>query len=111
MDHFVNFDPYMIGQHNRQRRTEIDSLRLQEQLRKNRKVRRSSRPFALIERAGSLSVKRGWLSSTLVVSRSGDPYRRGADSELQAQMASSKKAKQVEKRRYGNCDERSTCVR
>jgi glycosyltransferase A (GT-A) superfamily protein (DUF2064 family) len=96
MDHFINFDPYMIGEHNRQLRKEVDSLR------KNRKVRRSSRPFALIERAGSLSLMRDWLGSTLVVSRSGDPFRRGADTELQAQMASSKK---VEKERYGHCDE------
>jgi len=50
MNHFIDFDPYTIGQHNRQMRTEIDSLRLQEQLRKNPKVRRSSRLFALIKR-------------------------------------------------------------
>ena len=105
MDNFINFDPYMIGEHNRQLCTEVDSLLLQEMLRKNRKVRRSSRPFALIERACSLSVKRDWLSSTVVVSRSGNPFRRRTDSEPQAQKVSSKKAKQVEERRYGHCGE------
>jgi hypothetical protein len=50
MNHFINFDPYTIGEHNRQMRTQIDSLRLQEQLRKDRKVRGSSRPFVLVKR-------------------------------------------------------------
>ena len=50
MNHFIDFDPYTIGQHNLQMRTEIDSLRLQEQLRKNHKLRRSSRLFALVKR-------------------------------------------------------------
>ena len=49
MNHFINFDPYTIGQQYRQLRTETDSLRLQEQLRKNRKVRRSFRLFAVVK--------------------------------------------------------------
>jgi hypothetical protein len=49
MNYFIGFDPYTIRQHNRQMRMETDSLRLQGQLRKNRKVRRSSRLFAVIE--------------------------------------------------------------
>jgi hypothetical protein len=76
MDHFIDFDPYTIGQHSRQMRTETDSLRLQEQLRKNRKLRRSSRLFAWVKR----------------MARSGDPFSRDTDSEPQAQMASSKQA-------------------
>jgi hypothetical protein len=61
MNHFTNFDPYAIGERNRQMRTEVDSLRLQEQLRQNRKVRRSSRAFALIER-GRLLVRKARLA-------------------------------------------------
>jgi hypothetical protein len=36
MNHFINFDPYTIGEHNLQMHEEINSLRLQERLRKNR---------------------------------------------------------------------------
>jgi hypothetical protein len=61
MNHFIGFDPYTIGQHNRQMRMEIESLRLQERLRKNRKVRRSSRLLAAIEQ----------------MARSGDPVSPG----------------------------------
>jgi hypothetical protein len=50
MNHFVDFDPYAMGQHNRQVRTEADSLRLQRQLLENRKVRRSLRVFAVVKR-------------------------------------------------------------
>jgi len=78
MDHFIDFDPYTIGQHNRQMRTEIGSLRLQEQLRKDRKLRRSSRPLALIKQ----------------MARSGDPFSPGhrlrttsPDSFVQASLA------------------------
>jgi hypothetical protein len=35
MNHLMDFDPYMIGEHNQQMHTEITSLRLQERLRKN----------------------------------------------------------------------------
>jgi hypothetical protein len=65
MNHFIDFDPYTIGEHHRQLRAETDSLRLQERLRKNRKVRRSSRHLPRSSVAGSLSVKRGRLSSVL----------------------------------------------
>ena len=61
MNHFIDFDPYTIGQHHRQIRTETDSLRLQEQLRKNRKVHRSSRLFAVVKQ----------------MARSGDPISPG----------------------------------
>ena len=78
MNHFTNFDPYTIGQHNRQMRTETDSLRLQEQLRKNRKVRRSSRLFTVVKQ----------------MARSGDPFSPGhrlrttsPDSFVQASLA------------------------
>jgi hypothetical protein len=36
MSQLMDFDPYMIGEHNQQMHTEITSLRLQERLRKNR---------------------------------------------------------------------------
>jgi hypothetical protein len=61
MNHFIDFDPYTIGQHHRQIRTETDSLRLQEQLRKNRGVHRSSRLFAVAKQ----------------MARSGDPISPG----------------------------------
>lgn len=61
MSYFTNFDPYTLGERNRQQRTETDSLRLQGQLRQNRKVRRSSRTFALIER-GTLLVGKARLT-------------------------------------------------
>ena len=57
MNHFTNFDPYTSGERNGQMRTEVGSLRLQGQLRKNRKVRRSSRAFALVERGRLLVGK------------------------------------------------------
>jgi hypothetical protein len=41
MNHFTNFDPYTIGEHNLQMHEEINSLRLQERLRKNRDDRES----------------------------------------------------------------------
>ena len=41
MNHLMDFDPYMIGEHNQQMHTEITSLRLQERLRKNRDDGRS----------------------------------------------------------------------
>ena len=55
MNRYIDFDPYLIREQNQQIHTEVNWLRLQEQLRKNRKVRRSSRPFALVKR-GSLLV-------------------------------------------------------
>jgi hypothetical protein len=77
MNHFIDFDPYTIGQNNRQIRTEIDSLRLQE-LRKKRRLRRSSRLFALVKQ----------------MARSGDPSSPGhrlrttsPDSYVQASLA------------------------
>jgi hypothetical protein len=57
MNHFINMDPYVIGEHNRQIYTEVNSMRLQEQLRKNRKVRRFSRLFALVKRGRLLVGK------------------------------------------------------
>jgi hypothetical protein len=36
MNRFIDFDPYTIREHNRQTHTEVNSLRLQERLRKNR---------------------------------------------------------------------------
>jgi hypothetical protein len=50
MNHFIDFDPSTTGQHNRLMRKETVSLRLQEQLRKNRKARSSSRLFAVVIR-------------------------------------------------------------
>jgi hypothetical protein len=41
MNHLMDFDPYMIGEHNQQMHTEITSLRLQERLRKNDGIQRS----------------------------------------------------------------------
>jgi len=55
MNRYIDFDPYLIREQNQQIHTEVNWLRLQEQLRKNRKVRRSSRPFALVK-CGSLLV-------------------------------------------------------
>ena len=57
MNHFINFDPYVIEEHDQQIHTEVNALRLQEQLRKNRKVRRSSRLFALVKRGRLLVAK------------------------------------------------------
>jgi hypothetical protein len=61
MNHFIDFDPYTIWQHHRPIRAETDWLRLQEQLRKNRKVHRSSRLFAMVKQ----------------MARSGDPISPG----------------------------------
>ena len=36
MDRFINFDPYTIGEHGWRMHAEINSLRLEERLRKNR---------------------------------------------------------------------------
>jgi hypothetical protein len=36
MKHFMDFDPYVIGKHNQNMLTEVNSLRLQDRLRKNR---------------------------------------------------------------------------
>ena len=49
MNYFIGFDPYTIGQHQRQIQSETGSLRLQEQLRKSRKVHRSSRLSAVVK--------------------------------------------------------------
>jgi hypothetical protein len=61
MNHFTDFDPYAIGQHHRQIRRETDSLRLEEQMRKNRKVHRYSRLSAVVKQ----------------MARSGDPLSPG----------------------------------
>ena len=57
MDHIINFDPYVIGEHDQQIHTEVNAVRLQGQLRKNRKVCRSSRLFALVKRGRLLVAK------------------------------------------------------
>ncbi len=36
MKHFMDFDPHVIGKHNQNMYTEVNSLRLQRRLRKNR---------------------------------------------------------------------------
>jgi hypothetical protein len=78
MNHFIDIDPYTIGGRNRQMRAEIDSLRLRELPRKSRKVRRSSRLFAVVTQ----------------MARSGDPISPGhrlrttsPDSFVQASLA------------------------
>jgi hypothetical protein len=38
MHHYMEFDPYLIRERNEQIRSGVNSLRLQEQLRKNHKV-------------------------------------------------------------------------
>jgi hypothetical protein len=43
MNRFIDFDPYAIREHNRQTHTEVNSLRLQERLRKNRGTARALR--------------------------------------------------------------------
>ena len=90
MNHYIEFNPYLIREHNQQIHTEVDSLRLQEQLRKNRKARSSSRLFVLVE-CGRLLVGRVRLAHQHDATIR-HPFRRGADSEPQAQIASSKKA-------------------
>jgi hypothetical protein len=41
MNHFTEFDPYVIGGHNQNVYTEVNSLRLEGRLRKNRVGRES----------------------------------------------------------------------
>jgi hypothetical protein len=45
MQHYMEFDPYLIGERNRQIFSEVQSLRLEERLRKSRKGH-GSRPGA-----------------------------------------------------------------
>ena len=61
MNHYIDFNPDLIWEHNQQIHTEVNSLRLQEQQRKNRKVRSSSRLFALVKR-GRLIVGKARLA-------------------------------------------------
>ena len=51
------FNPYLIREHNQQMHREVNSLRLQERLRKNRKVLRGSRLAALVKRGRLLVGK------------------------------------------------------
>jgi hypothetical protein len=57
MNHYIDFNPYLIREHNQHIHTEVNSMRLQEQLRKNRTVRRPSRLFALVKRGRLLVGK------------------------------------------------------
>ena len=57
MNHFINFDRYVIEEHDQQIHTEVNAVRLQGQLRKNRKLRRSSQLFALVKRGRLLVAK------------------------------------------------------
>jgi hypothetical protein len=61
MNHYIDFNPDLIREHNQQIHTEVNSLCLQEQQRKNRKVRSSSRLFALVKR-GRLIVGKARLA-------------------------------------------------
>jgi hypothetical protein len=61
MNHYLDFNPYQIRERNQQIHTEVNSLRLQEQLRHNRKVRSCSRLFALVKR-GMLIVGKARLA-------------------------------------------------
>ena len=66
MNHYIaliryGLKSYLIREHNQQIHTEVDSLRLQEQLRKNRKARSSSRLFVLVE-CGRLLVGKARLA-------------------------------------------------
>jgi hypothetical protein len=54
MNHYIDSNPYPDREHDQQIHTVVASLRPQEQLRKNRKVRGSSRLFALVKRGGLL---------------------------------------------------------
>jgi hypothetical protein len=59
MNYQMHFDPYLIEHLNHRQEEllqEVEALRLQEQLRKNRKARGSSRLAALVER-GRLLVE------------------------------------------------------
>jgi hypothetical protein len=58
MNHYMDFDPGLIRSRNEQMREEVQSLRLEERLRKNRNPR-LSRLAALRESAGALLVDRG----------------------------------------------------
>ena len=49
MNHYMDFDPYLIRERNEKMRREVDSLRLEERLRKERNPR-SSRVATLIKR-------------------------------------------------------------
>jgi hypothetical protein len=57
MNHYIDFNPYLIREQNQQTHTEVNSLRLKEQLRKKRKVRSCSRLFALVKRGRLLVGK------------------------------------------------------
>jgi hypothetical protein len=57
MNHFITFDPYVIEEHDQQIHTEVNAVRLQGQLRKNRKIRGLSRLFALVKRGRLLVGK------------------------------------------------------
>jgi len=57
MDHFISFDPYVIEEHDQQIHTEVNAVRLQARLHKNRKSRRSSQLFALVKRGRLLVAK------------------------------------------------------
>ena len=57
MNHFINFDPYVIEELDQQIHTEVNAVRLQGQLRKYRKMRGSSRLFALVKRSRLLVGK------------------------------------------------------
>jgi hypothetical protein len=61
MNHYIDFKPYQIRKHNQQIHTEVNSLRLHEQQRKNRKVLGSSRLFALVK-CGRLMVGKARLA-------------------------------------------------
>jgi hypothetical protein len=64
MNHFTDFDPILIREHNQQIREEVDSLRLGKRLRKGRNPR-GPRPVASPDRGGvMLSGARlaGWLT-------------------------------------------------
>jgi hypothetical protein len=57
MNH-MDFDPNLIKERNQQIRREVDSLRFEERLRKERNPR-GSQLSVLVERGNSLSVERG----------------------------------------------------
>ena len=57
MNHFIDFAPYVMEEHEQQIHTEVNAVRLQGQLRKNHKLRRSSQLFALVKRGRLLVGK------------------------------------------------------
>jgi len=57
MNHFINFAPYVMEEHEQQIHTEVNAVRLQGQLRKKRKLCRSSQLFALVKRGRLLVAK------------------------------------------------------